>query len=167
MSRVLRSGLYSHFVVDGVTQLLLATEILLRRLDGDVSKQELNLVQFTTQPGTSAPQIVRGKFCFCILQQPFALFRSQPVSDANADPAHAFDRSNPGGKFRAEQPGIRRFKGNTPYGCEPQINRGRSIALEDPVPENDRSIERESWLRAVPVDEISDGAVVRSLAFWR
>ena len=51
-----RSGLYSHLVVDGVTQLLLAAQIPLGRLDGDVSEQELNLVQFTArdvaQPGT-------------------------------------------------------------------------------------------------------------------
>ena len=51
--------------------------------------------------------------------------------------------------------------------CEPQIDGGGSIALlfeEDPVPKNDGSVERESWLRTVPFDEVSDGPVVRSLA---
>jgi hypothetical protein len=54
----IRSGLDSHFVVDCVTQLLLATEILLGRLDGYVSEQELNLIQFAAgkvaEPGAGA-----------------------------------------------------------------------------------------------------------------
>jgi len=32
------------------------------------------------------------------------------------------------------------------------------------APENDGSVERKPWLRTVPVNEVSDGAMVRSLA---
>ncbi len=44
----------------------LATEILFGRLDGDVSEQELNLVQLAAGKvalaGAGGPQVVRGKF---------------------------------------------------------------------------------------------------------
>ena len=38
----------AHLVVDGKAQFLLAAEVTFRRLDRDVSKQKLNLVQFAT-----------------------------------------------------------------------------------------------------------------------
>ncbi|MGH9627803.1 MAG: hypothetical protein ACRD7E_05625, partial [Bryobacteraceae bacterium] len=49
----------AHLVVDCDAQLLLATEVTLCCLDRDVSKQELDLVQFAagemTEPGATPP----------------------------------------------------------------------------------------------------------------
>jgi hypothetical protein len=56
------------------------------------------------------------RLSFYIRQQAFSLFHCQPVSKANAKPAHAFHASNACGQFRTEQARIRRFEGNSPYG---------------------------------------------------
>jgi hypothetical protein len=52
-----------HAVVHGKPKLLLASEIALGRLDGDVTEQELNLVQFATgkvtETSTGAAEIMR------------------------------------------------------------------------------------------------------------
>ena len=51
-------------IVHGDSDLPFASEIALRRLDGDVSEQELDLIQFAirevAETGTSAPQIMRA-----------------------------------------------------------------------------------------------------------
>ena len=56
----------THSAVNGEAQFLLATEVALRRLDGDVSKQELDLIQFATgktaEPRSAAAQIMRREF---------------------------------------------------------------------------------------------------------
>jgi len=53
-------------IVDGVANPPLAAKISLGRLHGNVSKQKLNLVEFTTslmtEPGASSPEIVGCKF---------------------------------------------------------------------------------------------------------
>src|SRR4051794_30856350 len=55
----------AHGVVDGAPEFLLAAQVPLGRLDRDVSKQELNLIEFPAselaQPSTRAPEIVRGQ----------------------------------------------------------------------------------------------------------
>ena len=52
-------------VVHGSAELLLASEITLRRLDGDVPEKKLYLLQFSTgkmaEPGTRPAKIVRRK----------------------------------------------------------------------------------------------------------
>lgn len=59
-------GLNADLVVNGVSKMLLAAEISLGRLHGDMPKQKLDLVQFTSgiaaQSGTSPPEVMRGKF---------------------------------------------------------------------------------------------------------
>src|SRR5713101_9076950 len=56
----------AHSVVDGKAQFLLAAEVPFRRLDRDVSKQKLDLVQLTTgkmaEPRAAAPKIMRREF---------------------------------------------------------------------------------------------------------
>ena len=56
-------GFDSQSVVHGNPELLLASEVALRRLDGDVAEQELDLIQFATrevaETGAGAPQVVR------------------------------------------------------------------------------------------------------------
>ena len=56
----------AHSVVDGKSQFLLAAEVLFRRLDRDVSKQKLDLVQLATgkmaEPRAAAPKVMRREF---------------------------------------------------------------------------------------------------------
>jgi hypothetical protein len=56
----------SQTIVHGIPELLLASEIALRRLDGNVAEQELDLVQFAArqvaQTRTGSSQIVRRQF---------------------------------------------------------------------------------------------------------
>ena len=56
----------AHSVVDGKTQFLLAAEVTFRRLDRDVSKQKLDLVQFATgkmaEPRAATSKIMRREF---------------------------------------------------------------------------------------------------------
>ena len=53
----------AHPVIDCVAELLFASEVALRGLDGDVSKQELDLIQLAAghvaEPRASASQVVR------------------------------------------------------------------------------------------------------------
>jgi hypothetical protein len=60
----------SQSVVHGNPELLLASEVALCRLDGNVAEQELDLIQFTArevaEAGARAPQIVRGQLCRCL-----------------------------------------------------------------------------------------------------
>ena len=55
-----------HSVVDSKAQVLFAPEVPFRRLDRDVSKQKLDLVQLTTgqmaEPRAAAPKIMRREF---------------------------------------------------------------------------------------------------------
>lgn len=77
------------------------------------------------------------------------LFQSQPVS-------HPPDAS---ARFRAEQPGIRRFERNTPDNCRKQIDCGWSMALlfeKDPVSETGFGL-----LQAGKRQEVSDSAADR------
>lgn len=64
-------GLDADPVVDGISEMLLAAKIPLGCLHGDVPKQKLDLVQFTSsiaaQSSASPSEVVRGKFfngCF-------------------------------------------------------------------------------------------------------
>jgi hypothetical protein len=58
----------AHSVVDCDAQLLLATEVTLCCLDRDVSRQELDLIQFAasevTKPGATATKVRRCKFVY-------------------------------------------------------------------------------------------------------
>ena len=70
-------------IVDGVAQSLLATDVALRRLNADMTEQELNLVQFASglvaQPGTYALKVVgrnasQSTRCTCLLNNaPYTL----------------------------------------------------------------------------------------------
>lgn len=55
-----------HAVIDCITEILLASEITLGGVDGDMSEQQLDLIQFAAgqvaQSRASATQVVRGKF---------------------------------------------------------------------------------------------------------
>jgi hypothetical protein len=63
-----KDGYVTHPVVDGAAQLLIAAEVTHCGLDRDVSKQELDLIQFATgevaQPRASATKVMRSKFLY-------------------------------------------------------------------------------------------------------
>ena len=95
------------------------------------------------------------------------LLRCQPVSETDTQPPHAFDAADARSEFRAQQPGIGRFVCNTADRCQPEVDRRRCILLlfqVDPITENDRTVEGEARLRAVPTDELTNRLLVGTLA---
>jgi len=102
-----------------------------------------------------------------VFEQPPPLFRRQPVPKADAQASHALDPANACGHFGTQQTGISRLVRDTANGCQPQIDGGgRVIALleVDPIAKNDGAVECETWLRAVPGDELSNRVLVGPLA---
>jgi hypothetical protein len=88
----------------------------------------------------------------CTRQEPFALLGGEPVADANSDPAHSFDPSDPGRKLRTQEAGISGLIRNTPDGCEAQVDRRRCVQFlfeKDSVSQDDSAIECEAGLGAV------------------
>jgi hypothetical protein len=78
----------AHSVVDCDAQLLLATEVTLCCLDRDVSKEELDLVQFAAseviRPGATATKVMRCKFVYARPRGglPIGVLRDQKVTYA-------------------------------------------------------------------------------------
>src|SRR5690349_20789360 len=62
----------SQAAIDGRAQFLLATEVPFRRLDSDVSKQELDLVEFAAGK-MAEPRATAAKICGASLLTPAAL----------------------------------------------------------------------------------------------
>ena len=112
-----------------------------------------------TQRGEAAP-----------FRPPPALFDRQPVAKGDAQSPHALHATNAGRQFRAEEPSVGSFKGDTADRREPQIDgRWRIVALfqVNPIAQDDGSVERQPGLRAVPGDELPDGVLVGALAARR
>jgi hypothetical protein len=65
---LVRFRLDAHPVVDSVAELLLASEVTLGGLSGDMPKQELDLIQFAaseaTQPRAGAPKVMRSELLY-------------------------------------------------------------------------------------------------------
>ena len=94
----------------------------------------------------------------------------EPISQAYADPANAFDATNVGGKFRTEQSRVGGLVGNPSNRCQAEVDRGRCqlpLLKEDSVSEYDRPIEREPRFRTVPVDEFGNRARRTAIRFWK
>jgi len=75
--------------------------------------------------------------------------------------------TNACGQLGTQQTGISRLVRDPADGCQPQIDGGgRVMALleVDPIAKNDGAVERETWLRAVPGDELSNRVFVGPLA---
>jgi hypothetical protein len=101
------------------------------------------------------------------IKQSSTLFRTQPISQADADAAHAFHAADACSKFRTEKAGVSSLV-RDPTDCrETQVDRGRrvvSLLKVNAVAEDDGAIERQAGFRAVPRDELADGMVIGPLA---
>src|SRR4051812_9597832 len=103
-------------------------------------------------------------------QQRTALIGSEPVAQAYADPAHAFDSPNPSRELWTEQAGISCFVGYTPDCRQAEVDgcwSEMSLLQVDSVSKNNRAIESESRFRTVPIDEFVYCMIVRSLTALR
>ena len=95
------------------------------------------------------PQLARGRRRRG-LEQPPALLRRQPVSEAHADPPHALHPTNTGGQLGTQQPGVGGLVRDASDRGQPQIDRGRRISAlfeVNAVSEHHGAIEREARLR--------------------
>jgi hypothetical protein len=64
-------------------------------------------------------QITRGRR-HATSQEPSALLRRQPVSEANTDPPHSLDATNSGCQFRTQQAAVGRLVRDASDGSEPK-----------------------------------------------
>jgi hypothetical protein len=102
-----------------------------------------------------------------VFQQPPALLGRQPVPEPDPETPNALHAPDAGGQFGAQETRIRRLVGDPANGREPQVDGGRCILplLEvNSIAENDGAVERETWLRAVPRDELPNRVIVGALA---
>ena len=105
-----------------------------------------------------------------VQQQRAALIGSKPVAQSHANSAYALDSADAGGKFWAEQAGISCLVRHTPDRGQAEVDRCWSevpLFQVDSVSKNDSTVESKSWFRAVPVNELVDRMIVRSLAALR
>ena len=88
-----------------------------------MAEQELNLIHFSAnevaEPGACPPEIVRGQ-PLDVREKPSALLRRQPVAQPHAETAHALQRPNTRGEFRAQESGIGCFVRHAAHGGEPK-----------------------------------------------
>jgi len=81
------------------------------------------------------------------LEEPPALLRRQPVSEAHTEPPHSLDATDPGGQFRTQEAGVGRLVRDAPDGGQSKIDRGRPVSAlfeVNPVSKHHRAIERET-----------------------
>jgi hypothetical protein len=82
-----------------------------------------------------------------MLDKRTCLIQCEPVAHACPEALCTFYASDTGCKFGTEEAGVRRFVRKPPDSGKPDVDRRRSEAFllqKEAVPENDRSIERES-----------------------
>jgi len=95
-----------------------------------------------------------------------ALLRAQPI--ANPDPVllDTFDTADPGHEVRAEEPAVCCLVCKPPNRCKAKVDSGRRVLLlleVDSVACDYGLVECETGFGAVPVDELANGVVIRSL----
>jgi hypothetical protein len=91
---------------------------------------------------------------------------NRTVPKPHAQLLGTFDTSDPSGEFRAEQASVRGLAGESPYCGKSSVDRSRRelpILEEDSVTGNDNLVERQSWLRAVPLNKFINGVSVPTL----
>jgi len=100
-------------------------------------------------------QVARSRGCRAP-EEPPALLRRQPVSEANTDPPHSLHPTNTGCQFRTQEAGVGRLVRDAPDGSEPKIDCSRRVSAlfeVKPVPEYNGAVESETRLRTVPGDD--------------
>jgi hypothetical protein len=81
----------------------------------------------------------------------------------------SFHTADSGGQIRAQQSGIYRFVRQSPNRREPKVDGRCSVALlfkTDAIPSDGGPVESEPRLRAIPVNEVANGAIVCALRAW-
>jgi len=99
-------------------------------------------------------------------QQLLAFFCRQPISETHSQPPDTFHAPYACREVRTEESAIGRFIRQSAYRRQSSVDRrlGKWAVFEcDPVPCDHGLVERETTLRAVPVDEFANGMVVRAL----
>ena len=97
------------------------------------------------------------------------MFARQPVTEAHAMLFRSFHPADSGGQIRTQQPGICRFVRQSPNRREPKVDGRCSVVLLfqiDAIASDDGPVESEPRLRAIPVNEVANGVVVRALRTW-
>jgi hypothetical protein len=97
------------------------------------------------------------------LQQRSGLIEGQPIANPDSQSLRAFDPADSCGQFWAQKPGVRRFVSQSPNRCQAHVDSGGSEVVlfkEEPIPEDNCSVERQSGLRAVPTNEFIDCVTV-------
>ena len=141
----------------------------------------LNLVQFQSDQLGSAKTaaeehrqhrvVALGTHALAIgmLQDLRTLLGAQPVPGTKAELLDSSDPADTRCEFRAEETRVRRLMRESPHGGEllvdgvrRQISRFKIHAVAD----HDDAIEGQTWLRAVPRDELVDGVLIHAARSW-
>lgn len=99
-------------------------------------------------------------------QQELALGGSEPVAHADAKTPDSFDSAYSRSQLRAQQSRVARLISHAAYRRQTQIDGVWSVPFllqVNPVSQDHRAIEGQARLGAIPLDEVVDGMVVRSL----
>src|SRR5229473_8601020 len=105
-----------------------------------------------------------------VLQQSSALFGSKPVAETDAEAPDTLHAADACGQLRAQEPSVGRLVRHAPNGGQAEVDDGGRVLplLEvNPIPEDHRATEGETWLRTVPGDELPNRVVVGALTASR
>jgi hypothetical protein len=101
-----------------------------------------------------------------VLKQSLALIGREPVARTNAEAPDTLHAADACGQPRTEEPSVGRLVGTRLTEARRRFDRGGCVLpLLDvnPIPEDHGAIEGETWLRAVPGDELPNRVVVGAL----
>jgi hypothetical protein len=144
--------------------------VLLALLDRlQVQRQQLCATQAATDQHRDhrvIPQFARGQRRRA-LEEPPALLRRQPVSEAHADAPHSLHSTDTGRQFGTQKAGVGRLVGDAPNRGQSKIDGGRRISSlfgVNPISKHHCAVEREARIRAIPGDELANrvGALAAS-----
>jgi hypothetical protein len=98
-----------------------------------------------------------------------ALLGGQPIPRAKPELLHAFHATDSGGQFRTQQPRVGGFMSQTTYCGEVLVDRVRGQAPRfqvHAVTDDHDAVEGQTWLRAVPGNELLDRVLIHSARSW-
>jgi hypothetical protein len=101
-----------------------------------------------------------------VIEQSSALIGREPVAKTNAEALNILHAADACGQLRAQEPSVGRLVRHAPNGGQAKVDRGGCVLplLEvNPIPEDHGAIEGETWLRAVPGDELPNRVVAGAL----
>src|SRR5450759_3953866 len=117
-----------------------------------------------------AVALAAGGFQGRSLQQCSRLIDSQPIANPDAQALRAFDTPDTRRQFGAQEAGVGGFVSKSSHCGQAHVDCGGSETVlfqEEPVPEHDSPAKCQTWLRAVPANELVDCVTVRFLGARR